>query len=194
MGGKIGVLVEINCESDFVARTEDFQNLAREIAMHIAAANPQYVRREEVPADVLEREREHLPRPDGRTRTSRPQVIEKIVEGKLDSFYEQVVPARPAVDPRSQGDDRPARAGGDRQDSARTSPSRASCASSSAKRRLGASSAQSRQRSQAQWRSRVDSHRAPDPSLLDYDRSDIIVRICPPPPTAASSSSSPAKP
>src|SRR3954454_11879541 len=57
MGGKIGVLVEVNCESDFVARTEDFQNLAREIAMHIAAANPLYVRREDVPADVLERER-----------------------------------------------------------------------------------------------------------------------------------------
>src|ERR1044072_4425268 len=57
MGGKIGVLVEINCESDFVARTEDFQGLAREIAMHIAAANPQYVRREDVPADIIERER-----------------------------------------------------------------------------------------------------------------------------------------
>ena len=57
MGGRIGVLVEVNCESDFVARTDDFQNLTREIAMHIAAANPQYVRREEVPADILERER-----------------------------------------------------------------------------------------------------------------------------------------
>ena len=57
MGGKIGVLVEINCESDFVARTDDFQNLAREIAMHIAAASPQYVRREDVPAEIVERER-----------------------------------------------------------------------------------------------------------------------------------------
>ena len=56
MGGKIGVLVEVNCESDFVARTDDFQNLAQEIAMHIAAASPQYVRREDVPAEVLERE------------------------------------------------------------------------------------------------------------------------------------------
>ena len=55
MGGKIGVLVEVNCESDFVARTEDFQNLAREIAMHIAAANPQYVKREDVPGDVHSR-------------------------------------------------------------------------------------------------------------------------------------------
>src|SRR4029453_8676621 len=58
MGGKIGVLVEINCESDFVARTDDFQNLAREVAMHIAAASPLYVRREEIPADILDRERE----------------------------------------------------------------------------------------------------------------------------------------
>src|SRR6188508_1348220 len=57
LGGKIGVLVEVNCESDFVARTDDFQSLAREIAMHIAAANPQYVRREDVPPDVLDRER-----------------------------------------------------------------------------------------------------------------------------------------
>ncbi|MEK6631341.1 MAG: elongation factor Ts, partial [Acidobacteriota bacterium] len=54
MGGKIGVLVEVNCESDFVARTEDFQHLVKEIAMHIAAADPKYVRREDVPADVLE--------------------------------------------------------------------------------------------------------------------------------------------
>src|ERR671925_159563 len=58
MGGKIGVLVEVNCESDFVARTDDFQNLVKELAMHIAAANPTYVRREDVPADVLERERD----------------------------------------------------------------------------------------------------------------------------------------
>ena len=57
MGGKIGVLVEVNCESDFVARTDDFHNLAREVAMHIAAADPRYVRREDVPADVLEKER-----------------------------------------------------------------------------------------------------------------------------------------
>ena len=58
MGGKVGVLVEVNCETDFVARTDDFQALAKEIAMHIAAANPKYVRREDVPADVLEKERE----------------------------------------------------------------------------------------------------------------------------------------
>lgn len=89
MGGKIGVLVEVNCESDFVARTDDFQGLAREIAMHIAAASPQYVRREEVPADVLERERSiYKAQMEGQ---NKPQnVIDKIVEGKLNSFYEQV--------------------------------------------------------------------------------------------------------
>jgi elongation factor Ts len=89
MGGKIGVLVEVNCESDFVARTEDFQSLAREIAMHVAAASPQYVRREEVPADVLERER-GIYRGQMEGQNKPPQVIEKIVEGKLNSFYEQV--------------------------------------------------------------------------------------------------------
>ena len=87
MGGKIGVLVEVNCESDFVARTDDFQNLAREIAMHIAASSPQYVRREEVPADVLERER-GIYREQVKDKPA--QVVDKIVEGKLNSFYEQV--------------------------------------------------------------------------------------------------------
>ena len=89
MGGKIGVLVEVNCESDFVARTEDFQNLAREIAMHIAAANPQFVRREDVPADVLERERGiYRGQMEGQNKPA--AVIDKIIEGKLNSFYEQV--------------------------------------------------------------------------------------------------------
>ena len=89
MGGKIGVLVEINCESDFVARTEDFQNLAREIAMHIAAASPQYVRREEVPAEILEREKDiYRGQMEGQNKPQ--QVIDKIIEGKLNSFYEQV--------------------------------------------------------------------------------------------------------
>jgi elongation factor Ts len=87
MGGKIGVLVEVNCESDFVARTEDFQNLAREIAMHVAAANPQYVKREEVPADILERERSIYRE---QVKDKPAQVVDKIVEGKLNSFYEQV--------------------------------------------------------------------------------------------------------
>ncbi len=89
MGGKIGVLVEVNCESDFVARTDDFQNLAREIAMHIAAASPQYVRREDVPPDVLDRERAvYRGQMDGQNKPE--AVLDKIVEGKLNSFYEQV--------------------------------------------------------------------------------------------------------
>ena len=89
LGGKIGVLVEVNCESDFVARTDDFQNLAREIAMHIAAATPQYVRREDVPPDVIERERSiYRGQMEGQNKPA--AVVDKIVEGKLNSFYEQV--------------------------------------------------------------------------------------------------------
>ena len=89
MDGKLGVMVEVNCESDFVARTEDFRNLTREIAMHIAAANPQYLRREDVPADLLDREREiYKGQMTGQNKP--PQVIDKIVEGKLNSFFEQV--------------------------------------------------------------------------------------------------------
>jgi elongation factor Ts len=87
MGGRIGVLVEVNCESDFVARTEDFQALAREIAMHIAAANPEYVRREEVPGDVVEREKAIY---RDQVKDKPAQVVDKIVEGKLNSFYEQI--------------------------------------------------------------------------------------------------------
>ncbi len=87
MGGKIGVLVEVNCESDFVARTDDFQGLAREIAMHVAAASPQYIKRDEVPADVLAREKAIY---RDQVKDKPVQVIDKIVEGKLNSFYEQV--------------------------------------------------------------------------------------------------------
>jgi elongation factor Ts len=89
MGGKIGVLVEMNCESDFVARTDDFQTLLREVALQIAAANPQYVSREQVPAEVLDKERE-IYRAQMADSGKPPQVIEKIIEGKLASFYEQV--------------------------------------------------------------------------------------------------------
>jgi elongation factor Ts len=89
-GGKIGVLVELNCESDFVARTEDFQTLLKELGMQIAAASPQYVRREDVPADVLERER-GIYRAQMESSGKPPQVIDKIIEGKLNSFYEQTV-------------------------------------------------------------------------------------------------------
>lgn len=90
MGGRIGVLVELNCESDFVARTEDFQNLLKEIALQVAAANPQYARREDVPAEILERERS-IYRAQMESSGKPPQVIDKIIEGKLGAFYEQVV-------------------------------------------------------------------------------------------------------
>ena len=89
MGGKIGVLVELNCESDFVARTDDFQNLLRELSLQIAAANPQYVSRDQVPADIIERER-GVYRAQMENSGKPPQVIEKIIDGKLGSFYEQV--------------------------------------------------------------------------------------------------------
>ena len=87
MGGKIGVLVEINCESDFVARTDKFQDLTREIAMHIAAANPTYVRREEVPADLVAREKDIY---KDQVKDKPAQVIDKIIDGKLNSYYQQV--------------------------------------------------------------------------------------------------------
>jgi elongation factor Ts len=88
MGGKIGVLVEVNCESDFVARTDQFAALVKELAMHIAAADPKYVRREDVPQQVLEKEREIY-----RAQFAGKPVdkVDKIVEGKLDSYYSQVV-------------------------------------------------------------------------------------------------------
>ena len=87
MGGKIGVLVEINCESDFVARTDKFQELTKEIAMHIAAASPTYVRREDVPADVVAREKEIY---KDQVKDKPAQVIDKIIDGKLNSYYQQV--------------------------------------------------------------------------------------------------------
>jgi len=87
MGGKIGVLVEVNCESDFVARTDKFQELIKELAMHIAAANPTYVRREDVPADVVAREKDIY---KDQVKDKPAQVVDKIVEGKLNSFYQQV--------------------------------------------------------------------------------------------------------
>ncbi|HYN06608.1 MAG TPA: translation elongation factor Ts [Vicinamibacterales bacterium] len=89
-GGKIGVLVELNCESDFVAKTDDFQTLLKELALQVAAASPEYVRRDDVPADVLERERA-IYRAQMQNSGKPPHVIDKIVEGKLGSFYEQAV-------------------------------------------------------------------------------------------------------
>lgn len=89
MGGKVGVIVEVNCETDFVARTEDFQRLAKELAMHIAAAEPKYVKREDVPADVLEKEKE-IYRAQFANSGKPAQVIDKIAEGKLESYFAQV--------------------------------------------------------------------------------------------------------
>jgi len=87
-GGKIGVLVEVDCESDFVARTEDFQRLCHDVAMHVAALDPRFLRREEVTQDVLDRERE-IYREQAKA-TGKPEaVIEKIVGGKMEKFYEE---------------------------------------------------------------------------------------------------------
>ena len=87
-GGKIGVLVEVNCESDFVARTEAFQQLCHDVAMHIAALDPRYVRREEVTPETLEKERE-IYRAQALA-TGKPEaVVEKIVNGKMEKFYEE---------------------------------------------------------------------------------------------------------
>ena len=88
-GGKIGVLVELNCESDFVARTEDFQELLKDIAMHIAATDPRYVRKEDVTAEDMEREKEIYRAQAAATGKPAP-VVEKIVEGKMSKFYEEV--------------------------------------------------------------------------------------------------------
>jgi elongation factor Ts len=88
-GGKIGVLLEVNCESDFVARTADFQELLKDIAMHIAATDPRYIRKEDVTAEDLEREKEIYRAQAAQTGKPAP-VIEKIVEGKMSKFYEEV--------------------------------------------------------------------------------------------------------
>ncbi|KPK01007.1 MAG: elongation factor Ts [Nitrospira bacterium SG8_35_4] len=84
MGGKIGVLLEVNCETDFVAKTDDFQQLVKDISMHIAATNPAYVRREDVPSDILEKEKEIYA---SQVENKPPQVVEKIVQGKIEKFY-----------------------------------------------------------------------------------------------------------
>ena len=90
MGGKIGVLVEVNCETDFVARTEAFQNLVKEVGMHIAAADPRWVRREDVPQQAIEKEKGiYRAQMEGSGKPA--QVLDKIVDGKLNSFYSQFV-------------------------------------------------------------------------------------------------------
>jgi elongation factor Ts len=88
-GGKIGVLVEINCETDFVGRTAEFQTLLKDIAMQVAAANPRYVRREEIPAEELEREK-MIYRQQALDSGKPEKIVEKIVEGKMERYYSEV--------------------------------------------------------------------------------------------------------
>lgn len=89
MGGKIGVLVELNCETDFVAKTDDFRLLAKELSMHIAAANPRYLKSEDIPPDVLEREKE-IYRSQALAEKKPEKIWDKIIEGKLKKYYEDV--------------------------------------------------------------------------------------------------------
>src|SRR5215813_10114993 len=88
-GGKIGVLVEVNCESDFVARTDDFKDLIKDIAMHIAAADPKFVRKEDVTPEAYEKEKE-IYRAQAASTGKPANVVDKIVEGKMTKFYEEV--------------------------------------------------------------------------------------------------------
>jgi len=89
LGGKIGVLLEVNCETDFVAKTPEFKNFVHSIAMHIAAAKPLYVSREEVPADTIEAEKEII-RAQAINEGKKPQFVDKIVEGRIDKYYKEV--------------------------------------------------------------------------------------------------------
>ena len=88
-GGKIGVLLEVNCESDFVARTEDFKEMVHDVAMHIAASDPKFIRKEDVTPEAFEREKD-IYRAQAAATVKPPQVVEKIVEGKMSKFYEEV--------------------------------------------------------------------------------------------------------
>ena len=89
LNGKIGVLVEVNCESDFVARNEDFQELVKNICLHIAASNPRYVSSDEIPQEILDEEKEII-RGQFKDSSKPPEIVDKIVEGKLKKFYEEV--------------------------------------------------------------------------------------------------------
>jgi elongation factor Ts len=86
-GGKVGVLVEVNCETDFVAKTEDFGELVKDICLHIAAANPEFITQEEVPEEYLEKEREIAA---SQVQNKPPHIVQKIVEGKIDKIYESI--------------------------------------------------------------------------------------------------------
>ena len=88
-GGQLGVLVEVNCESDFVARTDDFKELVHDLAMHVAAADPRFIRKEDVDADLLRQERE-IARARALGEGKPEKVVDKIVEGRLQKFYEEV--------------------------------------------------------------------------------------------------------
>ena len=88
-GGRIGVLVEVNCETDFVAKTDDYKELCRDIAMQIAAASPEYVRREDVPEDVLDRER-NIARTAAINDGKPEKILDRIVEGRIEKFYKEV--------------------------------------------------------------------------------------------------------
>lgn len=88
-GGRIGVIVEVNCETDFVARTDDFKTLAKELALHIAASNPLYVSQEDIPAEVIEKERE-IYKEQAASSGKPDDVVEKMIDGKLAKFYEEV--------------------------------------------------------------------------------------------------------
>lgn len=85
-GNRVGVLIEINCETDFVARTDDFKNLAKDLALHIAAANPLYVTSAEIPAEVVEKEKEIYKE---QVKGKPAEVVEKILEGKIAKYYEE---------------------------------------------------------------------------------------------------------
>lgn len=89
LNGKLGVLVEVNCESDFVARNEEFQELVKNISLHIAALNPTYVSSEEVPQEVLDEEKEII-RGQFKDSNKPPEIVDKIVEGKLKKYFEEV--------------------------------------------------------------------------------------------------------
>ncbi len=89
MGGRIGVLVEVNCETDFVAKTEKFQEFVKNIAMQIAAAKPEYIRKEEVPQDVIEKEKEIL-RAQALNEGKPEKIVDKMVEGRIEKYYKDV--------------------------------------------------------------------------------------------------------
>jgi elongation factor Ts len=94
MGGKVGVLVEVNCETDFVARTEDFQRFVKDIAMHICASEPQFVNKEDIPAEVIEKEREIArgqAQAEPKNANKPANIIEKMIDGRIEKFYTESV-------------------------------------------------------------------------------------------------------